>query len=72
MLRQLGPYEKTTWTINNYCCLIYFFNLHQNIWNCLYFDWLFTHYVVMSDFYLRAELSGTPGDVIGKGDGISK
>jgi hypothetical protein len=26
--------------------------LHQNIRNCLYFDWLFTHYVVMSDFYL--------------------
>ena len=25
MLRQLGPYEKTTRTINNYCCLIYFF-----------------------------------------------
>jgi hypothetical protein len=25
--------------------------LHQNIWNCLYFDWLFTHYGVMSDFY---------------------
>ena len=23
--------------------------LHQNIRNCLYFDWLFTHYVVMSD-----------------------
>ena len=26
MLRQLGPYEKTTRTINNYCCLTYFFN----------------------------------------------
>jgi hypothetical protein len=26
--------------------------LHQHIRNCLYFDWLFTHYVVMSDFYL--------------------
>jgi hypothetical protein len=26
--------------------------LHQNFRNCLYFDWLFTHYVVMSDFYL--------------------
>jgi hypothetical protein len=49
---QLGPYEKTTRTINNHCCLTYFFNLHQNIRNCLYFDWLFTHYVVMSDFYL--------------------
>ena len=97
----VGPYVKTTWTINNYCCLTYFFNqidgnhkdtvwhlskvlgnvkrnpyinqpkpyffqklivksfldkflqmLHQNIRNCLYFDWLFTHYVVMSDFYL--------------------
>jgi hypothetical protein len=22
----VGPYVKTTWTINNYCCLIYFFN----------------------------------------------
>ena len=97
----VGPYVKTTRTINNYCCLTYFFNqidgnhkdtvwhlstvlgnvkkksqynqpkpyffqkiivksfldrflqiLHQNIRNCLYFDWLFTHYVVMSDFYL--------------------
>ena len=26
--------------------------LHQNIRNCQYFDCLFTHYVVMSDFYL--------------------
>ena len=26
MLRQLVPYEKTTRTINNYCCLTYFFN----------------------------------------------
>ena len=25
VLRQLGPYEKTTRTINNYCCLTYFF-----------------------------------------------
>jgi hypothetical protein len=25
MLRQLGPYEKTTRTINNYCYLTYFF-----------------------------------------------
>ena len=25
MLRQLGPYEKTTRTINNSCCLTYFF-----------------------------------------------
>ena len=95
----VGPYVLTTWTINNYCCLTYFFNkidgnhkdshlskvlgnvkknnpynqikpnffqkiivksfldrflqmLHQNIRNCLNFDWLFTHYVVMSDFYL--------------------
>jgi hypothetical protein len=23
---QLGPYEKTTRTINNYCCLTYFVN----------------------------------------------
>jgi hypothetical protein len=22
----VGPYVKTTWTINNYCCLTYFFN----------------------------------------------
>ena len=92
----VGPYVKTTRTINNYCCLTYLFNqidgnhkdtvwhlstvlgnvkkksqynqpkpyffqkiivksfldrflqiLHQNIRNCLYFDWLFTHYVVM-------------------------
>ena len=27
MLRQLGPYEKTTRTINNYCCLTYFFSI---------------------------------------------
>ena len=26
MLRQLVPYEKTTRTINSYCCLTYFFN----------------------------------------------
>jgi hypothetical protein len=26
--------------------------LHQNIQNCQYFDCLFTHYVVMSYFYL--------------------
>ena len=26
--------------------------LHQNIRNCQYIDCLFTHYVVMSDFYL--------------------
>ena len=26
MLRQLGPYEKTTRTMNNYCCLTHFFN----------------------------------------------
>ena len=26
LLRQLGPYEKTTRTINNYCCLTDFFN----------------------------------------------
>ena len=99
MLRQLGLHEKATRTINNYCCLTYFFLiklteiikiqssvksigkckkkslynqpkpyffqkiivklfldrflqiLHQHIRNCLYFDWLFTHYVVMSDFY---------------------
>jgi hypothetical protein len=98
MLRQLGPHEKTTRIINNYCGLTYFFLiklteiikiqssvknigkskkkslynqpkpylkfffivksflarflqiLHQHIRNCLYFDWVFTHYVVMSDF----------------------
>jgi hypothetical protein len=99
--RLVGPYVKTTRTINSYCCLTYFLNkidgnhkdtiwyllkvlvnakknpyiinqnhiffqkiivksfldrflqmLHQDIRNCLYFDWLFTHYVVMSDFYL--------------------
>ena len=31
MLRQLGPYEKTTRTINNYCCLTYFYTPHNKV-----------------------------------------
>ena len=33
--------------------------LHQNIRNCLYFDWLFTHYIVMSDFLFVHNLNTT-------------
>ena len=39
----------------NYCEVIsgkILTNLHQNIWNCLYFDCLFAHYVYMNGFYL--------------------
>ena len=74
MLRQLGPYVKTTRTINNYCCLTYFFfnkidgnhkdtyslTSVKSIGKCKKKSWynqpklylLFTHCVVMSDFYL--------------------
>jgi hypothetical protein len=49
----LYPMHKTSLHIFDQSFLDIFLQmLHQDIRNCLYFDWLFTHYVVMSYFYL--------------------